>query len=309
MAAPDTMREREAGAPPAPAASSRTREVARLLVSNRLALAGVVVLGALVLLALFAPLIAPFGINEIAIDRRLEAPSAARPFGTDQLGRDIFSRVLIGTRISLQVGFVAVSIALVFGVILGLVAGYYGGKTDDALMRLMDVFFAFPAILLAIAVLAILGPGITNAMIAIGIVYMPIFARITRASVLSVREEVYVRAARSIGAGDLRILRLHVLPNVAAPIIVQTSISLAFAILSEAALSFIGLGAQRPDPAWGLMLAEGRGFIQQAWWMAFFPGAAIFFTVLALNVVGDGLRDALDPRQKSAIESRGMVGS
>lgn len=295
MAAPDTMREREAGAPLAPAASSRTREVARLLVSNRLALAGVVVLGALVLLALFAPLIAPFGINEIAIDRRLEAPSAARPFGTDQLGRDIFSRVLIGTRISLQVGFVAVSIALVFGVILGLVAGYYGGKTDDALMRLMDVFFAFPAILLAIAVLAILGPGITNAMIAIGIVYMPIFARITRASVLSVREEVYVRAARSIGAGDLRILRLHVLPNVAAPIIVQVSLALSWAILTEAGLSFLGLGTTPPDASLGLMISEARTLAERGWWLLLFPSTVLVAAVVGLNLLGDGLRDVLDP--------------
>lgn len=305
MASPGAIAEAEA--PPAAPAPSRNREVLRLLVSNRLALAGLVVLIGLVVVALVAPVVAPYGINEIAIDRRLEPPSVAHPFGTDQLGRDIFSRVLIGSRISLQVGFVAVGIALSFGVVLGLVAGYYGRRVDDAIMRVMDVFFAFPAILLAIAVVAILGPGITNTMIAVGIVYMPIFARITRASTLSVREEVYVRSARSIGASDLRILRLHVLPNVAAPIIVQTSISLAFAILSEAALSFIGLGVQRPNPSWGLDLAEGRGFIQQAWWMAFFPGAAIFFTVLSLNVVGDGLRDALDPRQRSAIESRGAI--
>jgi peptide/nickel transport system permease protein len=191
-------------------------------------------------------------------------------------------------------------------VLLGLIAGFYGRWIDDAIMRLTDMLFAFPAILLAIAILAVLGPGIANAMIAIGIVYTPIFARITRGSVLSVREQVYVRAARSLGASDFRLLRLHVLPNVLAPIIVQTSISLAFAILSEAALSFLGLGVQPPDPSWGRMLAEGRGFVNQAWWMGVFPGLAIFATVLSFNLVGDALRDALDPRQKSAIESRGL---
>jgi peptide/nickel transport system permease protein len=172
-------------------------------------------------------------------------------------------------------------------------------------MRVMDMVFAFPAILLAIAILAVLGPGITNAMIAIGIVYTPIFARVTRGSVLSVREEVYVRAARSLGASDARLILRHVLPNVSGPIIVQASLSLAFAILSEAALSFLGLGVQPPDPSWGRMLLDGRGFLEQAWWMSVFPGLAILLTVMAFNFLGDGLRDALDPKQLSVIESRG----
>ena len=239
---------------------------------------------------------------------RLQGPSLSHPFGTDELGRDVLSRVLIAARASLLVGLVSVGIALTAGVVLGLVAGFYGRRVDDVVMRLMDMLFAFPAILLAIAILAVLGPGIVNVMIAIGVVYTPIFARITRASVLSVREEVYVRAARSLGVGDLRLLRLHVLPNVLAPIIVQTSLSLAFAILSEAALSFLGLGVQPPDPSWGRMLLEGRGFVEQAWWMGVFPGIAIFVTVLSFNVVGDALRDALDPRQRSAIEARGVRG-
>jgi peptide/nickel transport system permease protein len=215
----------------------------------------------------------------------------------------VFSRVLIGAEASLRVSLVAVGIALVAGALLGLVAGYYRGWVDDVVMRLMDVLFAFPAILLAIAILAIRGRGATNAMIAIGVVYTPIFARVTRASVLTVREEAYVRAARSVGASDMRIIRRHVLPNVATPIIVQTSISLAFAILAEAALSFIGLGTQPPEPSWGIMLSDGRGYIQDAWWLTVFPGLAIFLVVLAFNVVGDSLRDALDPRQRSAIES------
>jgi peptide/nickel transport system permease protein len=271
-----------------------------------------VVLAVVLLIAIIGPWIAPYGFNEVPTENlaelRLAPPSWSHPFGTDNLGRDVFSRVLLGARVSIVVGVVAVGISLTAGTLLGLLAGFYGGKTDDTIMRMMDVLFAFPAMLMAIAVLAILGPGTVNAMIAIGIVYPPIFARITRASVLSVREAVYVRAARSLGAGDRRLLALHVLPNVTAPIIVQTSVSLAFAILSEAALSFLGLGTQPPNPSWGRMLAEGRGFIQQAWWMAVFPGLAIFLTVLAFNVLGDSLRDALDPKQASAIQSQGMTG-
>ncbi len=277
----------------------------RALLANRLAVAGLVVLAVLVLAAVFGRQLAPYGVNEVDVQNRLQAPSGDHWFGTDELGRDIFSRVLVAARVSLEVGVIAVGISLVVGVVLGLVAGFYGGKVDDVVMRLMDMLFAFPAILLAIAILAVLGPGLANAMIAIGIVYTPIFARICRASVLSVREEVFVRAAKSIGAGDVRILRLHVLPNVLAPIIVQTSLSLAFAILSEAALSFLGLGIQPPQPSWGRMLYDGRGFIEQAWWMGVFPGLAIFLTVLAFNIVGDAARDALDPKQRSVIESRG----
>jgi peptide/nickel transport system permease protein len=255
------------------------------------------VLAGLVVAAVLGPALAPYGENDVAVVDRLQGPSLDHPFGTDELGRDVLSRVLVAARISLVVGLVSVGIALVAGVALGLVAGFYGRWVDDVVMRVMDMLFAFPAILLAIAILAVLGPGVTNVMIAIGVVYTPIFARITRASVLSVREEVYVRAARSLGVGDLRLLRLHVLPNVLAPIIVQTSLSLAFAILSEAALSFLGLGIQPPQPSWGRMLYDGRGFVEDAWWLGFFPGAAIFLTVLAFNVVGDALRDVLDPRQ------------
>ena len=298
----------EAAVPPAPRPSSSrstSREVLRALLSHKLAVVGLVVLSLFVAVAALGPLLAPYGENEVDVLGRLQAPSADHPFGTDELGRDVLSRVIVAARVSLLVGLVSVSIALVAGVALGLVAGFYGRWVDDVVMRLMDMLFAFPAILLALAILAVLGPGTTNVMIAIGIVYTPLFARITRASVLSVREEVYVRAARSLGVGDLRLLRLHILPNVLAPIIVQTSLSLAFAILSEAALSFLGLGVQPPDPSWGRMLLEGRGFVQQAWWMGVFPGAAIFLVVLSFNVVGDALRDALDPRQRSAIASRG----
>jgi peptide/nickel transport system permease protein len=262
---------------------------------------GLLVLGVVVVVALLDGVLAPGGPNQVSVPDRLQAPSWQHPFGTDQLGRDVLDRVLLGASVSLQVGLVAVGIALVVGVLVGLLAGYYRGPLDAVLMRSMDVLFAFPAILMAIAVLALLGPGTRNAMIAIGVVYTPIFARVTRAAVLSVNEEVYVRASRSVGAPDARILFAHVLPNAAPPIIVQTSVSLAFAILSEAALSFLGLGTQPPDASWGLMLSEGRGFLEQAWWMAFFPGFAIFVTVLAFNLLGDALRDELDPRRRTLV--------
>jgi peptide/nickel transport system permease protein len=296
----------EAGAPPQAASSSRWRETWNALVTNKLAVFGLVVIALLVVTAVFGELLAPYGVNEIQMDRRLEGPSLAHPFGTDQLGRDILSRVMVGSRVSLVVGAVAVGISLVAGTTFGVLAGFYGGRLDDLIMRFQDVLFAFPALLMAIAVLAILGPGIVNAMIAIGIVYTPIFARVARGSVLSVREEVYVKAARSLGAGDLRLMARHILPNIAAPVIVQTSISFAFAILSEAALSFLGLSVQPPAPSWGVMLFEGRGFMEEAWWAATFPGMAIFFVVLAFNVIGDALRDALDPRQRSQIEAGGV---
>jgi peptide/nickel transport system permease protein len=272
-----------------------------------MAVAGLVILVLLVVVALAAPLIVPYTINEVDVANRLQGPSAQHWFGTDELGRDVFSRVIIASRVSLQVGFISVGIALGIGVPIGLLAGYYGGRIDSFLMRLMDILFSIPAIVLAIAILAALGPDIVNAMIAIGVVYTPIFARITRGSVLTLRDAVFVRAARSIGASDGRILGTHILPNVIAPIIVQTSLSLAFAILAEAALSFLGLGVQPPNPAWGRMLSEGRGFFQQAPWMAIFPGIAIFVTVFAFNAFGDGLRDALDPQQRSVIESRGKA--
>lgn len=285
---------------------SRMRETLGILLANRLAVAGLAVLALLVVVGIFGTWIAPYEINEIDIASRLQGPSAEHWFGTDELGRDVFSRVLVAARVSLQVGFIAVGFALTLGVPIGLIAGYYRGWIDAMLMRAMDILFSFPAILLAIAILAVLGPGIGNAMIAIGLVYTPIFARITRGSVLVVSEEVYVRAARSLGARDGRIIFRHILPNVLAPIIVQTTLSLAFAILSEAALSFLGLGVQPPNPAWGRMLSEGRNFFQQAPWMGIFPGVAILVTVMAFNFVGDGLRDALDPKQKSVIESRGQ---
>lgn len=288
----------------------RRWQTLRLLLRQPAGLFGVIVVVGLVIVALLDDVLAPGGPNPLVADiggTRLQPPSLAHPFGTDELGRDVLDRVILGAKVSLQVGFVAVGIALVAGVFVGLLSGYYRGWLDAVLMRSMDVLFAFPAILMAITVLAILGPGTLNAMVAIGIVYTPIFARVTRAAVLSVNEEVYIRASRSVGAPDWRILWEHVLPNAAPPIIVQTSVSLAFAILSEAALSFIGLGTQPPNPSWGRMLSEGRGFLEQAWWMALFPGLAIFVTVLAFNLLGDALRDVLDPRQRALMATEGAA--
>ncbi|MGY1608834.1 MULTISPECIES: ABC transporter permease [unclassified Geodermatophilus] len=287
--------------PPRP----RWRETLGLLARNPTAAVSAVVLVVIVLVAVFDETLAPDGPNDQDPSRQLQPPSWEHPFGTDEFGRDVFSRVVLGAGTSLRVGFLSVAFALVVGTVIGLLAGYHGRWVDDTLMRIMDVLFAFPAVLLAIAIVAIRGAGPANAILAIGIVYVPIFARVTRASVLGVREEVYVRASRSVGASDWRLVTRHVLPNAAPPIIVQTSVSLAFAVLAEAALSFLGLGPRRPEPSWGLMLADGRDFIDQAWWYTVFPGLAIVVTVLCFNLLGDGLRDVLDPRQRTLMAGGG----
>jgi peptide/nickel transport system permease protein len=253
----------------------------------------------LIFTAIFGPYLAPYDPNEIDFSVRFSGPTLAHPLGADDFGRDTLSRIMHGARVSLQVGIIAVSIAATAGTLLGLVAGYAGRVIDEVIMRAMDILFAFPAILLAIAILAALGKGITNAMIAIGIVYIPIFARIARGAVLSVRGEEFVESARAIGARDSRILFRHIFPNSLAPLIVEVTLSLAFAILAEAALSFFGLGTQPPDPSWGRMLSEGRAYFRQSAWMGIFPGLAIMLTVMGFNFLGDGLRDALDPRLKN----------
>jgi peptide/nickel transport system permease protein len=283
----------------------RWRETLSVLLANRLAAFGLVLIVLLVVVAIFAPQIARYPINADNLADRFSPPSTDYFFGTDHLGRDLFSRVVMGSRVSLQVGIVAVGISLVAGTLIGLLAGYRGGWVDSVWMRAMDVLFAFPVVLLAIALVAVLGPSLRNTMIAVGVVFTPIFARVVRGSVLSVREELHVKAVRSLGASDWRIVTRHVLPNVAAPIIVQASLSLAFAILTEAALSYVGVGVQPPEPAWGYMLSDAQRYQRQGWWLSVFPGAAIFLTVMAFNVLGDGLRDALDPKQRSVIESRG----
>jgi peptide/nickel transport system permease protein len=281
---------------------SRTSEVLRLLRHNRLAMTGVVIIALLIFFTLFGPALSRYDPVAIDMSARLQPPSLEHLFGTDDFGRDVLSRVLSGAAVSLKVGLIAVGISLTVGTAAGAISGYYGSLLDEVIMRFMDILFAFPAILLAIAILAALGPGVGNAMIAIGIVYTPIFARITRGSVLTVREEVYIDAARASGCRDRRIIARHILPNVAAPVIVETTLSLAFAILAEAALSFLGLGTQPPDPSWGRMLSESRAYILDGPWLGIFPGLAIMFTVMGFNFLGDGLRDALDPRLKQVLE-------
>jgi peptide/nickel transport system permease protein len=226
----------------------------------------------------------------------LEPPSTTYWLGTDEFGRDLLSRLIWGARISLYVGGISVSIAVVAGVSLGLVAGYYGGLLDDAIARVLDVVFAFPSILLALGIVGALGPGLTNTMLAIGIVSTPVFARLARGATLALRQREFVAAAVLSGATDLRILRRHILPNVAGPLIVQTSLSLSLAILAEASLSFLGLGTQPPDPSWGTMVNTGQRLIELSPWPVVFPGLAIVAAVLGFNLLGDGIRDVLDPR-------------
>lgn len=276
----------------------------RILLSNPVTVVSGAVLVVVVLVALFGSFLAPHSITETNVPNALQGPSGTHWFGTDELGRDVFSRVLAATQISMQVAVVSVAFALVVGVTLGVVSGYFGGWLDTVLMRVVDVMFAFPVLLLALAIVAILGPGRGTTMLAIGVVFTPIFARVARASALSVRVEPFVQVSKTMGTGHGYILRKHVLPNITGPVIVQTSLSLAFAILSEAALSFLGLGIQPPEPSWGRMLFESQDFVGIAWWMSIFPGVAIFITVLVFNLVGDGLRDVLDPKQRSLIESR-----
>ncbi len=274
------------------------REAWKRLLKNKTAMIGLTIITILLISAIIAPLLAPYDPLETDILARLKAPSSEHWLGTDNLGRDILSRIIYGTKISLQVGVISISIALFLGVSTGMIAGYYGGIVDTIIMRLMDIMLAFPSILLAIAIMAILGPQLSNAMLAIGIVNLPRFARIVRSSVLTVKEEEYIEAAKSLGANDFIIMSKHILPNCLAPLIVQTTLSIAGAILEAAALSFLGLGAQPPKPEWGAMLSAGRSALQVAPWVITFPGLAIMVTVLGFNLFGDGLRDALDPKMK-----------
>ncbi|WP_294704110.1 nickel transporter permease [uncultured Fusobacterium sp.] len=275
-------------------------EVWRRLKRNKMAIVGLVILVALFLLAIFADVIADYDnvVIKQNLAHRLQGPSAAHWLGTDEFGRDIFARLVHGTRVSLKVGIVAVGISIVIGGILGAIAGYYGGKLDNIIMRIMDIFLAVPSILLAIAIVSALGPSIINLMLAISISSVPSYARIVRASVLSIRDQEFIEAAKAIGASNTRIIFRHIIPNSLAPVIVQATLGVASAILSTAGLSFIGLGIQPPAPEWGSMLSGGRQYLRYAWWVTTFPGVAIMITILSLNLLGDGLRDALDPRLK-----------
>ncbi len=262
---------------------------------NRLGVVGAIMILVAVLVAVGAPIIAPYDPSSQAASRLLP-PSPDHPMGTDELGRDTASRIIFGARVSLQVGILAVAIGLILGGLIGLLAGFYGGWMDDWLMRVVDIMFAFPGLILAIVISGLLGPTRTNAMLAIGIVFAPAFARVIRGSVLATLQEGYMESARVIGLSDLRMVMHYVLPNISAAVIVMASVYLSAAILTEAGLSYLGLGTQPPEPSWGGMLASARNYMELSPWMALFPGAAIMLIVLAFNFLGDGLRDVLDPR-------------
>ncbi|HEX5499595.1 MAG TPA: ABC transporter permease [Thermomicrobiales bacterium] len=263
---------------------------------NRAAMIGAAVIAVEILVAIFAPVVAPYGPFDADPRSALKAPTAQHWFGTDDNGRDLFSRVIFGTRISLRVGLISVAIGGGVGIVLGIVAGYRGGWVDNGVMRAMDLLLAFPGILLALGIIAILGPGLSNVMIAVGISAIPSYTRLARASTLALRDRDFVTGARAVGCGDSRIMARYVLPNVLPPLIVLTTLGVAGAILTAAGLSFIGLGAVPPTPEWGAILTLGRKYINQAWWYTTFPGLAIAVTVLGINMLGDALRDALDPR-------------
>jgi peptide/nickel transport system permease protein len=287
----------QVGVADAPYRKPRTKHVWRLIVRNPIGALGGVIVAIVILLALLAGVLAPYDpVSQLA--QPLQPPGGAYPLGTDDFGRDVLSRVIHGARVSLYVGIVSVSIALISGSILGLLAGYYGGWVDSLIMRLMDILFGLPAIVLAIAITSVLGPSLNSVLIAIGIVYAPQFSRVARAPTLSLRERDFVTAARAVGAGDLWLICRHIVPNMTAPIVVQATVAFSTAILTEATLSYLGLGTQPPTPSWGTMLNAGKQVLLLAPWNSIFPGLAIALTVLGFNLLGDGLRDALDPRMR-----------
>lgn len=276
----------------------------RTIIADKLAVSGVGLLTIIGLSAIFGPMISPYDPTQANLAVMLQPPSLAHPLGTDRYGRDILTRVMLGARVSLLVSFAGVGIAAGIGVPLGAISGYYEGWFGEGIMRGADVVFSFPALLLALALVTVLGQSKYNVVFAIGLVYWPVFARITRGSVLSVKEEDFVQASRAIGDRDYRIIFYEILPNVLAPVIVQATISLAVAVLVESALSFLGLGVPPPEPSWGRMLSAGRSFMELAPWWVLAPGVAIMLTVLSFNFVGDALRDALDPHQERQLEGR-----
>lgn len=286
--------------PAAPALSfgtrSRQKRLMTLAKNHQIGAAAFVGVIVVCLVALTAPIIAPYDPFEQDYDALLKSPSFEHPFGTDLVGRDIFTRVLYGTRVSVLVGLVAVGISIVIGVPLGLLSGFVGGAVDNVIMRFMDALIAFPRLILALAIVAVLSPGIVNVMIAVGIGSMPVYARLMRSQALAIRENQYIEAAHSLGISNLRIMYRHVLPNAISPIIVQATLGLGYAVLAEASLSFLGVGVQPPTATWGSILNQGAPLLERAWWVAFFPGLAIFLFVLCLNLAGDAVRDILDPR-------------
>jgi len=277
----------------------RLKEMSSRFFQNKLAVIGGVFTLLLILMAVFAPFVAPHSPSEQDYAKFLQNPSAANIMGTDELGRDIFSRIIYGARVSIQAGIISVGIALVIGIPIGLFSGYYRGVLDEyVVMRFTDALLSFPPLVLALSLAAVLGAGLQNAMIAIGIIFTPNFIRLVRGEVLSQREREYVTAAKASGISDVKIMFRHIFPNCLPPILVQATLSIAAAIISEASLSYLGLGTQPPTPSWGAMLSMGQGYLKDAPWISLFPGLFIFLTVLSINLFGDGLRDALDPKLK-----------
>ena len=268
---------------------------------DKKALVGSVVLTIFLLSAIFGNVISPYDPSDMAFDM-MESPSWSHPLGTDDLGRDLLSRIIVGTQVSLFVGISTVVIALIAGLILGVLAGYLGGWVDHVIMRYIDLQWAFPNFIIAVYLVAVFGTGLSNVIVAISLAFVDDFARIARGMVLSIKEEQYVAAARTVGVSDIRIMWRHILPNAAAPIIVQATVSISYAILGEASLSFLGLGVDASTPTWGLILADGRSFISRAWWLGIFPGLAIMLTVLSINFLGDTLRDFLDVRESTVVD-------
>ncbi len=264
----------------------------------RLIILGGVLVGVVLSAAIFAPFVAPYSPLDLDVTRMLQGPSAAHLLGTDELGRDVLSRAIFAARISMQVSLIAVTVGLIGGTLIGMSAAYFGGLVDLVLMRAMELLFSFPAILLAVVLMASLGTNVLNAMVDIGIVFIPGFSRLARASTQAVLRQQYIEAARSIGMSDARIIFREILPNIVAPLLVEAAVAFAYAVLLESALSFLGLGAQPPDPSWGNMLNTGRGFMAQAPWLSLVPGMAMFICVLGFNLLGDGLRDVFDPHMR-----------
>ena len=277
---------------------SQLAEIVKQFKEHKIAMVGAVLILFLAFIAIFAPYIAPHDPIEINLKERLQSPNSEYPLGTDNLGRCMLSRLIYGTRISLQIGIIVVGITTAAGLILGLIAGYYGGILDEIIMRMVDILLAFPGIIFALAIVGALGPGLLNVMIALAIVGWTGYARVVRGVVLSVKEKEFVESARALGASDFYILSRHILPSCAAPVIVLATLGMAYVILAAAALSFLGLGAQPPTPEWGSMLNNGKNFMRTAPHLTTFPGLAIMVAVLAFNFLGDGLRDALDPRAR-----------
>ncbi len=266
------------------------------LLDDKIGLIGFIGIAIVIIVAIIAPFVAPYRPDQMFTDHVLEGPSSQFLFGTDELGRDILTRILYGAQVSLKVGIIAVGIGASLGLVLGVISGYFQGKTDQIIMRIMDIFFAFPDILLALTIVAVLGPSLTNTMIAIGIVFTPVFTRLVRSAVLSVKENEYLASAVAIGVHPVKIVFKHITPNIMAPFIVQVTLALSGAILTEAALSFLGLGVQPPDPSWGVMLSESRTYMEFAPWTILFPVGATVFTIFCFNLLGDSLRDLLDPK-------------